>query len=109
MIKGECLCGAVQFEVASVVGPFELCHCNRCRKSSGSAYAAIVGVAVEGFRVTSGAKLIRSFEFPIVELPPGYRRFFCQELWLSCAESDAWWELAWDSCWMPKRGAGTIS
>jgi len=48
MIKGECLCGAVQFEVASVVGPFELCHCNRCRKSSGSAYAAIVGVAVEG-------------------------------------------------------------
>jgi hypothetical protein len=78
MIKGECLCGAVQFEVASVVGPFELCHCNRCRKSSGSAYAAIVGVAVEGFRVTSGAKLIRSFELPVVERPPGYRRFFCQ-------------------------------
>lgn len=79
MIKGECLCGAVQFEVASVVGPFELCHCSRCRKSSGSAYAAIVGVRVDGFRITSGANLIRSFELPVVERPPGYRRFFCQE------------------------------
>lgn len=78
MIKGECLCGAVQFEVASVIGPFELCHCYRCRKSSGSAYAAIVGVAVAGFRISAGANLIRSFELPVVERPPGYRRFFCQ-------------------------------
>ena len=78
MIKGECLCGTVQFEAASVVGSFELCHCTRCRKSSGSAYAAIVSVAADGFRITSGAELIRSFELPVIERPPGYRRFFCQ-------------------------------
>ena len=71
MIKGECLCGAVQFEAASVVGPFELCHCFRCRKSSGSAYAAIIGIGVDGFRVISGANLIRSFELPPVERAPG--------------------------------------
>ena len=78
MIKGECLCGSVQFVAASVVGPFELCHCSRCRKSTGSAYAAMVGISVEGFRITAGADLIRSFELPAVERPPSYRRFFCQ-------------------------------
>ena len=78
MIKGECLCGAVQFEAAFVVEPFELCHCSRCRKSTGSAYAAIIRVAVEGFRFSSGANRIRSFELPVVERPPGYQRFFCE-------------------------------
>lgn len=77
MIKGECLCGTVQFEAASIIAPFELCHCSRCRKSTGSAYAAIVRVAVRGFRFTSGSNRIRVFELPIVESPPGYRRFFC--------------------------------
>ena len=42
-ITGSCLCGGVRFEVDRVVGPFELCHCNRCRKVSGSAFTAMVG------------------------------------------------------------------
>jgi hypothetical protein len=77
MIKGECLCGTVQFEATSIIAPFELCHCSRCRTSTGSAYAAIVRVAVQGFRVTSGINRIRLFELPVVERPPAYRRFFC--------------------------------
>ena len=77
MIKGECLCGTVQFEAASIIPPFELCHCGRCRMSTGSAYAAIVRVAVQGFRFTSGADRVRLFELPVVERAPGYRRFFC--------------------------------
>src|SRR4051812_13931017 len=32
IVQGSCLCGEVKFEVSEVVGPFELCHCNRCRK-----------------------------------------------------------------------------
>ncbi|MCZ6459403.1 MAG: aldehyde-activating protein, partial [Gammaproteobacteria bacterium] len=39
MYKGQCLCGAVAFEVEEIIGPFELCHCTRCRKSTGSAFA----------------------------------------------------------------------
>jgi hypothetical protein len=77
MIKGECLYGTVQFEATSIIAPFELCHCNRCRTSTGSAYAAIVRVAVRGFRFISGINRIRLFELPVVERPPGYRRFFC--------------------------------
>jgi len=75
MIRGSCLCGAVRFEVERVVGPFELCHCSRCRKSSGSAYLA--GVGVEGLRFVAGREYVRVFELPAREEPPGYRRPFC--------------------------------
>jgi hypothetical protein len=47
MIRGGCLCGGVRFEIARAVGPFELCHCNRCRKASGSAFVPWLGALRE--------------------------------------------------------------
>lgn len=44
MIRGSCLCGGVTFEVTKVEGPFEVCHCNRCRKLSGAAAMPSIGV-----------------------------------------------------------------
>ena len=77
MIKGSCLCGGVRFEVRAVSGPFELCHCNRCRKVSGSAFAAMVGVRTEDFRLLQGKELITTYEAPLLESPPPYRTSFC--------------------------------
>jgi len=77
MIRGSCLCGGVRFEVDHAVGPFELCHCPRCRKASGSAFVAGLGVRVEDFRLLSGTELIRTFEAPILESSPGYGVAFC--------------------------------
>ena len=77
MIRGSCLCGAVRFEIDRVTGPFELCHCNRCRKASGSAFVAFLSVRPEDYRVTAGAELMRRFEAPILESPPPYCRCFC--------------------------------
>jgi hypothetical protein len=77
MIHGGCLCGGVRFAIARAVGPFELCHCPRCRKASGSAFVAGLGVRVEDFRLLSGAELVRTYEAPIREQPPAYRVAFC--------------------------------
>jgi len=77
MIQGSCLCGTVRFEIKRAVGPFELCHCPRCRKVSGSAFVAGLGVRVEDFRLLSGADHIRAYEAPIRECPPAYRVAFC--------------------------------
>lgn len=77
MIRGSCLCGGVRFEIDRAVGPFELCHCNRCRKVSGSAFVSGLGVRTEDFRLVSGADLIRTFELPLVEYPPPYSVAFC--------------------------------
>ena len=76
MIRGSCLCGGVQFEIAQAVGPFELCHCGRCRKFSGSAFVAGLGVMRDDFRLLQGHELIRTYEAPIRENPPAYRRCF---------------------------------
>lgn len=73
MIQGSCLCSQVQFEVSDVVGPFELCHCNRCRKVSGSAFMAGIYAKREGFRFLKGRELIKIFDAPILEKPPAYR------------------------------------
>ncbi len=78
MIKGGCLCGGVRFEIVRPVGPFELCHCSRCRKSSGSAFVSGVGVRTEDFRLIEGRDLISSYKAPILREPPAYQVSFCK-------------------------------
>ena len=77
MIHGSCLCGGVQFEIARAVGPFELCHCSLCRKASGSAFVAGLGVLRDDFRLLKGSGLVKIYEAPVRETPPAYRRCFC--------------------------------
>ncbi len=77
MIQGSCLCGGVRFEIVRAVGPFELCHCRRCRKASGSAFVAGLGVRTEDFRLLAGSDVITTYEAPILERPPAYRTSFC--------------------------------
>ena len=77
MIRGSCLCSGVKFEIERAAGPFELCHCNRCRKVTGSAYMAGLLVQGKDFHLIDGEDLIKTFEAPIIEAPPAYRQCFC--------------------------------
>lgn len=77
MIHGSCLCGGVRFEFTKAAGPFELCHCRRCRKVSGSAFFSGLYVRIEDFRLVEGSDLITSYEAPILREPPAYRVSFC--------------------------------
>jgi hypothetical protein len=76
-ITGSCLCGGVRFEIDQAVGPFEICHCNRCRKTSGSIGMPAIGVATKDYRLLAGAHLIRTYEAPILRRPPAYAVHFC--------------------------------
>ena len=77
MIRGSCLCGGVRFEIERATGPFELCHCTRCRKVSGSAYLTWLTVRSEDFHLLQGADLIKTYECSVTESPPGYDTSFC--------------------------------
>jgi hypothetical protein len=77
MIHASCLCGAVRFEFTKPAGPFELCHCTRCRKVSGSAFFSGLYVRIEDFRLVAGMELITVYEAPILREPPAYRVSFC--------------------------------
>jgi hypothetical protein len=97
MVSGGCLCGAIRFEVARFVGPFELCHCSRCRRAFGSAFAALIGVKAEDVSWISGRDEIQRYEAPVRKHPPGFRTAFCGQ----CGSpmpvfeaDDDWFEIA---------------
>ena len=73
MYKGGCLCGTVRFEIRGGIRNIVYCHCSRCRKAQGSAFAANGIVAVRDFVVLSGESELTGFESS-----PGQTKFFCR-------------------------------
>jgi hypothetical protein len=51
--SGGCLCGAVTFE-CDELGPAGYCHCEDCRRCTGSAFNISVRCTTSGFRILSG-------------------------------------------------------
>ena len=77
-MTGSCLCGAVRFEIDGAVTPIEFCHCPRCRKAYGGAFAATFYVRASAFKWTRGEAQAMKYDAPIREYPPAYRHVFCR-------------------------------
>lgn len=76
-MRGSCLCGAVRFSVTGTATTFDLCHCSRCRTASGSAFLAELELRTAELEWANGQSLVRTYEAPVRNTPPGYRRAFC--------------------------------
>jgi hypothetical protein len=61
-ITGRCLCGAIRYEFRGDVGAAGYCHCEDCRRTSGSAFGVSVRVSASGFRFVEGSP--KSFTKP---------------------------------------------
>lgn len=61
LIRGSCLCGSVRFEVDPPFLQASHCHCDRCRKHSGTAVCTQARVRREQFRLLQGEKLIKVY------------------------------------------------
>src|SRR5262245_31694701 len=72
MHTGSCLCGAVKYEIRGEVQTAVYCHCSRCRKASGSAFASYAVVATKDFVVVEGKDALKTFR-----TPAGVQRQFC--------------------------------
>jgi hypothetical protein len=72
MQTGSCLCGAVKYEVRGDLQQTLYCHCGRCRKASGSAFATNALVATKDFVVVQGEDTLKKFS-----TPAGVHRYFC--------------------------------
>ncbi len=59
--SGSCLCGAVRFEIRGQFESFYLCHCDYCRKDTGSAHAANLFSETAQLNWLSGQSSITSF------------------------------------------------
>ena len=67
MVKGQCNCGSVAFEIDSDISEVFICHCSICRKSTGSNGIAVVIVDNDLFRWTQGNNTIAFWEKPGAE------------------------------------------
>ncbi len=79
-LTGGCLCGAVRFELSQAPVWSHNCHCSRCRKTSGAAFASNLFFPQEAFRYSQGEKLVASFKVPEAER---FTHVFC----CSCGSS----------------------
>ncbi|MEZ6852355.1 GFA family protein [Halodesulfovibrio aestuarii] len=70
---GSCLCGEVTFEVDGDFENFFLCHCERCRKDTGSAHAANLFSSTAQLRWLSGKENVKTFNFKST----GHIKSFC--------------------------------
>jgi hypothetical protein len=53
-IHGRCLCGHVLYRYSGSVGPANYCHCEDCRRCTGSAFNIGVRFKAADFHVVSG-------------------------------------------------------
>ncbi len=74
-IKGSCLCGTVQYEASGPFIDFRYCHCERCRKATGSAHASHLFMPKEQLRWIAGESQITLF---IHKEADDYPRAFCK-------------------------------
>lgn len=61
MIKGSCLCGAIEYEVEPIAGKVYNCHCSQCQKSHGAAFATQVFAKGETLRFIKGEGCVREY------------------------------------------------
>lgn len=59
-LRGQCLCGAVHYEVDDAFVYALNCHCSQCRRTTGSAFKPFGGIEREKLAITQGeANLLR--------------------------------------------------
>ena len=76
MITGNCLCGAIEYEVEEIPGKIYNCHCSQCRKSHGAAFATQVFAKGVTLRFIKGEEYIKEYQqFP----GNGGIRAFCSQ------------------------------
>lgn len=71
--SGSCLCGEIKVRVAGPISSIIHCHCSKCRKYTGSAYATNGFVASKDFEITQGGDNLSHFGNS-----KGRKRHFCK-------------------------------
>ncbi|MGR3976258.1 GFA family protein [Acinetobacter sp. 1207_04] len=71
---GSCLCGAIRYEIHGEIGEVIQCHCKRCRKANGTAFATNAPIKKADFKIVQGEHLLKKFAST-----PTTARCFCSE------------------------------
>src|SRR5213593_942328 len=84
-LHGTCLCGDVAWETTGSLEFMSHCHCSRCRKTHGAAFATVAMCPVDAFRLARGRERIVRYQSS-----PGFARPFCGRCGSVVACGDSW-------------------
>ncbi|TNE87021.1 MAG: GFA family protein [Deltaproteobacteria bacterium] len=82
-IHGSCVCGAVRYAIDGDGFEFQYCFCSRCRKKSGSSYAANLFVYTNQLSWVQGEEKVRRYELPTAKY---WATCFCED----CGSAMPW-------------------
>lgn len=71
--NGQCLCGAIRYEVKQIEAQMGHCHCTMCRKFHGAAFATLGEAHADNFRWIAGEEHLKTYL-----APNGTKRQFCE-------------------------------
>lgn len=63
-LSGSCLCGSVCYEISGTLWQFNHCHCERCRKATGTGHASNIILKPADVQWTAGAELLQHYKLP---------------------------------------------
>ncbi len=65
--QGSCLCGAVKFEIKGDASRFYHCHCQRCRKATGTGHATNLFIKADAIHWLQGEGQVARYKVPEAE------------------------------------------
>jgi hypothetical protein len=74
-LSGRCMCGAVEFSVSEPLLGALYCHCKRCQRRTGSAFAVTGLVPPGSFAVVRGVDVLKEYR----PSDGGWVKSFCTE------------------------------
>jgi hypothetical protein len=82
--QGSCLCGAIRYQVTTPLKAATHCHCKKCQKGHGAAFASYASAPRTAVNIHAAADALRGYESS-----PGVTRQFCSQCGSSLFWSDA--------------------
>lgn len=76
ILTGSCLCQRVKYSVKVELQKFCFCHCEQCRKVTGSAFASNIQAAPSDVTWLTGAAYVKRFDYPGERF---FTKVFCSE------------------------------
>jgi hypothetical protein len=74
-LTGRCMCGAVTFEISAPLQGAIYCHCTRCQRRTGSAFAVSGQTQPGTFAIVQGEDAVRTY----APGDGGWLKAFCSE------------------------------
>ncbi len=76
ILTGSCLCQTVRYEIEGEATRFYHCHCQRCRKTTGTGHATNIMLKTDKITWLSGEEQLINYKVPEAER---FASCFCQQ------------------------------